>query len=378
MAVPGTTPKKPVRDMRLDVLRGWMQVSIFISHAFASVFAWVIHASWGFSDSSEQFMLLSGITLGSVFTLKRVRDGFAAAWRDMAGRAARLWRMHMVVFLAFGTMVFLGERLGGLQGEVDILGWHWLRDEPWLAIPGAAAMLYQPAFMDILPVFIWCMLLLPLFVWLLERFGDVALALPAALYVAAQTGVAIPGLGGWPLGFHPLAWQVLFMLGIWLGRRALLGAAPLPRPRAVTYAAVAVLALGVWLRAGQMGLLPEAPEMLVALSEKPSLAPLRLLHALALAWVVVAIIPREGAWLQSWPAQVMATIGRNSLNVFCLGLFLSWICFAVFRSFPENKLLLDLAMIPTGIALLWLMAWWSGRPKGPARSGYRLATARSQ
>ncbi len=377
-------PTRPPRDMRLDVLRGWMQVSIFVSHAGLSLFAWGIHASWGFSDSSEQFMLLSGITLGSVFTLKRSRDGFASAWRDMRGRALRLWRTHLVVVFCFAAMVMLADRSGFAPGEVAWLGWTWLTEAPWFAVPAAAGLLYQPTFMDILPVFVCCMLLLPGFVRLLERLGDAALLLPIGLYAAVQVfGIAAPWLGPWRPGFNPFAWQLLFMLGIWLGRRTLLGAAPLPRPTlrgaspraALTWAALVVLGLGLWLRAGQAGLLPPAPDMLATWSEKPDLAWLRLGHALALAWIVVAIVPREGTWLATAPARVMGAIGRQSLNVFCLGLFLSWALHAALRGFPAHALLLDLVMVPAGVVVLWAWAAWLGRPREPA---YRLATARSQ
>jgi hypothetical protein len=44
------------------VVRGWLQLSIFASNAFGSfIGGWMIHAAWGLSDSSEQFVLLSGL-----------------------------------------------------------------------------------------------------------------------------------------------------------------------------------------------------------------------------------------------------------------------------------------------------------------------------
>ncbi len=359
---------RPARDARLDVLRGWMQVSIFISHSFGSVFAWAIHASWGASDSSEQFMLLSGVALGSVFALKRVRDGFATAWRDMWQRAQRLWLTHLVVFFAFAAVVLSAGLWAGLPGDVEILGWTWLTREPWFAVPAAATMLYQPAFMDILPVFVWCMLALPGFLWLLERCGDRALAVPLGLYAAAQFfGLGVPGFGGWPLGFEPLCWQVLFMLGAWLGQRTLLGAPPLPRPAMMTAGALIVVALGIWLRTGEAGLLPPAPPILAELAYKPSLAPFRLLHALSLAWLVTLWLPRPGAWVESAPGRLLATIGRQGLNVFCLGLFLSWAVHAAFRLWPGHKLALDLALVPAGIALLWLFARSMEHRRGATR-----------
>src|SRR5690242_5373396 len=91
-------PTRPARDLRLDIIRGWMQVSILVSHVAGSVFAWGIHAAWGLSDSSEQFIFLSGMTLGSVFTLKSARDGFRPAQRDLLGRTRRLYATQIKLF----------------------------------------------------------------------------------------------------------------------------------------------------------------------------------------------------------------------------------------------------------------------------------------
>ena len=88
------TPLRPARDPRLDIVRGWLQLTIFASHAFGSfIGGWLIHTSWGLSDSSELFVFLSGYTLGSVFVLKMLRQGFGAATWDMLGRAGRLYAL---------------------------------------------------------------------------------------------------------------------------------------------------------------------------------------------------------------------------------------------------------------------------------------------
>src|SRR5580698_1158600 len=99
------TPRPP-RDTRIDILRGWLQLTIFASHAAGSLFgAWLIHGAWGLSDSSEQFVFLSGLMLGSVFARKSAREGFPAAARDMAMRTLRLYRVHLITFFLFGGMI---------------------------------------------------------------------------------------------------------------------------------------------------------------------------------------------------------------------------------------------------------------------------------
>jgi hypothetical protein len=279
----------------------------------------------------------------------------------------RLWRTHLVVFVLFATMVLGADRLL-LPGVAMDGGWGLLAAQPWLALPGAAAMLYQPEFMGILPVFVWCMLLLPGFLWLVERVGDRALIAPYGLYAATQVfGLSPPGIGDTAIAFDPFAWQALFLTGAWLGRRALLGQA-LPRPRWLAVAAAALLGLGVF---AKFGMLPDP------LTAKATLAPLRFAHALALAWLVAVLVPREAGWMRHAVPQALAAIGRHSLPVFCLGLFLSWGIVAAFRLFPAQHLALDLLLVPAGAMLLWAYARRLEAGRAP-RAAYSVATARSQ
>lgn len=343
---------RPPRDLRLDLLRGWMQLSIFVSHVAGTVFAWGIHAAWGLSDSSEQFVLLSGLTLGSVFTLKSARDGYGVAVRDMARRTLRLWRTHLLVFCLFAAMVMAAEMWLPLPGEAARLGWSFLVERPWLALPAAAAMVYQPEFMGILPVFVWSMLLLPAFLWLEARVGAVAL-LPFALsYALVQTGLLrMPWIGGSGIAFDPLAWSLLFMIGALVGRRALIGGG-LPRGPGLVGAAAAVVVFGLWVRLIDHGLLTGPQGVVAVMQHKEVLAPPRLLHALALAYLAAVLVPREASWMRWWPGQVLAAIGRHSLQVFCIGLFLAWMASTALARWPAAAPWLDPAVVFAGVAVL--------------------------
>jgi hypothetical protein len=240
-------------------------------------------------------------------------------------------------------------------------------------VPAALTLLYQPSFMDVLPIFLVCMIGLAPFLWLLERVGDRALLVPLGLYAAAQLIDLRPlPLGGVRGAFDPFAWQVLFMLGAWIGRRALLGAPPLPRHPAILAGAVLVLAIGAWLRLGEQGLLPPAPELVAALSEKSPLGPLRLLHALALAWLVAVLLPRDAPWMHGLVPRLLGVIGRHSLQVFCLGLFLSWWVAAALHEWPAQAWWIDLLAIPAGIAVLARFAVW----RDAQRPATRYAPAR--
>jgi hypothetical protein len=359
-----SAPARPPRDQRLDVVRGWLQLTIFASHVAGSfIGGWMIHGSWGLSDSSELFVFLSGFTLASVFARKALLQGWRAASWDILRRTARLYRIHLTVFVLFGVMVTAASTTF-LPGEAERLGWGFLLTRPHQALPGVLTMLYQPEWMGILPVFVWCMLLLPGFAWLEARFGAWALTLPAASYVSVWLfGLAAPSLspdGG--IAFNPFAWQLLFMLGAWLGRRALLDGRAIPAGHRlvpwVTVFAAAVLVAGFLLRLSWYGMSPlqaPVPEV-TAMVGKEDLALPRLLHAMSLAWLVALLVPRNAGWMYAWPASAVARIGRYSLEVFCLGLFLSWGGSALLRFWPFAWL--DVAVIVAGGTALGLFAAW--------------------
>lgn len=353
----GIVPVRPPRDQRLDVIRGWMQLSIFVSHVAGTSFAWGIHASWGLSDSSEQFVLLSGLTLGSVFALKMARDGFRRARADLLRRTMRVYGMHILVLCTFAALVFGAEATRLLPGEAARLHWTLLAERPWVALPAAAAMLYQPDFTGILPIFVCCMLLLPGFLWLAHRTGGWALLPPAALYAAVQAGwAATPAPFENGIAFDPLAWQVLFLLGAWIGYRGLLHGPVLPRSTLLLGGAVAVVFFGLWARLVGHGLLPGPALAVEALAHKEVLAPARLLHALSLAYLVAVLVPREAAWMHLLPGRALACIGRNSLRVFCVGLFLAWGTTTALRLHPEAAAWLDPLLIAGGASALALVA----------------------
>lgn len=369
---------RPPRDPRLDMVRGILQIFIFFSHS-AGTFtgSWFIHASWGLSDSSEQFLFLSGFVLGSLFVRNAYRDGSVAATRDFMSRTFRLYRTHLLVVGLFALMVFAAERVFGLSGQIDGLGWAWLFDDPTESVPALALMLYRPAFMDILPVFVWCMLLLPVMILAFERLGHAVLLAPLGLYAGVQLwGWTVPAPGNPHAAFDPLAWQVLFFLGAALGRRALLTGRAIRFHPALLAVALGVLAIGLWLRALDHGWVAGFDIDVAALTDKRSLAPVRVAHALALAYAVAVLVPREAAWMRVTVATAVAVIGRYSLQVFCVGLFLSWGIGTVFSVVPWAWWI-ELPLILGGFILLWRVAVLLDARRAGAVQHQRRAAERS-
>lgn len=360
-------PPRPARDARLDLLRGWLQLTIFMSHATGSwIGAWLIHAHWGLSDSSEQFVFLSGMTLGSVFARNAAKGGWRAAAWDLLGRTSRLYRTNLIVCAGLcAGAVAIGATV--LPGEAVRAGWGDVLAQPALHVPLVALTVEQPNFTGILPLFVWCMLLLPGFAAAEARWGDRALLLPVGLYALSWVALRLlpvqPYLEG--IAFNPFAWQVLFLGGAWFGRRALLRGRALAFPPvvalAVTVAAAGVLLAALAVRLGWHGFVPEfAVPRSEWLTDKRDLAPPRLLHALALAWLIARVVPRERGWMDAAAVRWLGAIGRHSLHVFCVGVFLSWLATVAFRLAGYSPWL-DVTLIGAGCCLLALFAAWRER-----------------
>jgi hypothetical protein len=317
------------------------------------------------------FILLSGMTLGSVFALKSAKAGPAVAQQDLLIRALRLYRTHLLVFFMFAAMVLLADIVFHVPIAVERFGWQYLVENPFSAVALAFTGLFQPDFMGTLPVFVFGMLLLGPFLLLVQRFGAWALAPSLLLYAAVNLGwIATPGLGGTLIAFDPLAWQFLYLLGGLLGWRALHGMA-LPRSALLTGLAAAVVVLGFAVRLVQHQFV-EGPDWVVMLFEhKDVLAPPRLLHALALAWLVAMLVPRRADWMEGLVGRGLATIGRHSLRVFCMGLFLAWIISRAMEAVPEKAQLVGLLLILPGIAALWTVGLFSERSKAGAVATHR-------
>jgi hypothetical protein len=92
------------------------------------------------------------------------------------------------------------------------------------------------------------------------------------------------------------------------------------------------------------------------LNGKSFLTPMRLVQFLALAalfsatFVYIARLP--------WLPEFLSSLGRNSLNVFCVGSLLS-LSGQIIRFLYPRSLAIDTIVVVVGIGLLWLTAWMS-------------------
>lgn len=347
------------RDLRLDFFRGLALIFIFVNHIPDNAFSWFTTRSYGFSDAAETFVFVSGFAAALAYPGTFARGGFWAGTRRIGRRALQVYLSHVATCLLFLAILYtmavwapdvqrgFRDYVGGfLEAPLDTLGL-------------LLALQYQGPLLDILPLYVALLALLPGMIWLGTRSVALMLALSASLYLLAQTVApalpAGPGDGIW--FFNPLAWQFLFFLGLAAGLRSKTRERVVPRhPAAMAAAALYLLfALGVvmtWWIPALHGTLPqEFKDVLYPQIEKTTLDPLRLLHFLALAYLVACFVRRDAAALRGGWAQALIRCGQHSLPVFSVGLVLSLLGHGLWAA-SDHAVAVQVAVNLGGIAAL--------------------------
>lgn len=376
----GASPAGAVRverDVRVDVFRGLALLIIFIDHVAGNALIRVTPSSMGFSDAAEAFVLLAGFSAALAYGTVMDRRGWITGTAQVVARIWKLYLAHLGLFVFTAVAVaFMAVRFGNplYYEHVAILPFF---QDPATTILQTVALLFLPNYLDILPLYVVLLAMLPL-LWVLARMAPaLAVAVSLGLYAAAwEFGWALPNLStGGVWFFNPFAWQLIFTIGVVAGH-ALISGVALPRSPLLT-----ALALGIVL----FGLASAAPWAAIAGFEgvvlpdewrldldKTNLSLWRLGHALSLAYLVAAHVPRGAAWLRGAVGGALERAGRHSLPLFCSGVILSLLGTFALTEIGRGWAM-QVAVNLVGIGSLLLMAfvleWYRGATaKVPAGS----------
>jgi hypothetical protein len=369
------------RDLRLDFFRGIALFSIFIDHVDGnSLLAQFTLQALGFSDAAEVFILISGYTAGMVYGRAIERQGLLMAGMRIYHRVWQLYVAHVFLFMQFmATTAYLVDTFNNAIYAEEFRAADFLK-EPGLAVIKALMLQFQPEFMDILPLYIVLLAVLPFVLVGFRLWPKGVLAASFGLWGAVQLNHSI-ALAAYPgpdevWFFNPFAWQALFFLGAWCGWRGIKGAIPWLTNRWLVRLAAAGALAGFlirfsWTLHWLYGPFPELfGKTLWPLLSKTNLSPLRFANVLVLAWLVARVIPAQAAFLASRVARPLIMCGRHSLHVFCLGILLATIGHLVINEFLGGALL-QCVVSATGIAIMIgtaaMMDWFNAgqRPSGP-------------
>jgi len=362
-------PKPGERDLRLDLFRGLALWLIFVDHIPSNIVNWITIRNYGFSDATEIFVFISGYTAAFVYGRAMREQGAMLAGARILKRAWQVYVAHIFLFAIYTAEIsyvahsFENPLYGEEMGIFDFL------QQPDITLVQAMLLKFKPANMDVLPLYIVLLAGFPPMLWLLVRAPVAALGASALLYaVALHFEWNIPAYpnGNWV--FNPFAWQLLFVFGAWcaLGgaeRLTVVIGSPITAGLAVLFLVFAFLIVLTWYVPGLDAFVPRRLEEWMYPIDKTNLGVLRILHFLSLAVLTVRFIPRGWPMLRSPWLRPAILCGQHSLEIFCLGVFLSFA--AHFAMVEINQgVAMQIAMSLLGIMLMIataaLISWYKG------------------
>jgi hypothetical protein len=367
---------KMKRFSEFDILRGILLLMMSVDHSPSSLRR-LTDQPLGFFSTAECFVFVSAFLAGMLFRKRAEKLGFAAARSSSIHRAGRIYRAHLVT-LAFAFVLgsfFLSE-LPGIKNMLD----RYLTD-PWPAIAGSMALLFRPPLMDILPMYVLFSFLTPAAFGAAQRWGwKTVLFVSFSAWIIAQTQVkeilvsASKDLPFVQLGpFDLLAWQFLWVGGLFVGQRFLENRVLLPTAHSLrTLFILSAIAFLFW----RWISITSGPDPMTEtwLFDKWHLGPLRLIN-FALAASVTATFLKYLNRSEA-PLRPFLLIGRHMLPVFCSQICLSVVLIGRTESGLTSEPItsaLVICQLLTAPLFAWFLEWrsvaqQSARPISPAMS----------
>ncbi|MGA0562141.1 OpgC family protein [Ancylobacter sp. VNQ12] len=361
-------PTTSGRDLRLDLFRGLALWFIFLNHVPNNVVNWITNRNFGFSDATEIFVFISGYTAAMVYGRQMETNGAIVTSARILRRAWQLYVAFIFLFVIYLAEIsyIVGSFANPLYAEE--MGALQFLSEPDVALVQALLLKFRPANMDVLPLYIVLLATFPPILWALKRRADLTLAASVLLWLfATTTGFnlqAYPDDRMW--FFNPFAWQVLFVFGGWCGlgggdRLSGLIQSPLVLAVSALYLVISLLVVISWWWPPLDGIVPPFIAEIIYPISKTDLSVLRLAHFLALAVVVVRLVPVDLPVLRATLLRPMILCGQHSLEVFCFGVFLSFAAHFVLNEI-SGTLTMQFVVSVTGIVLMVtlssLLSWY--------------------
>ena len=378
MKINATLPEKG-RDLRLDLFRGVANWAIYLDHIPDNVVNWITTRNYGFSDAADLFVFISGYTASFVYARMMMERGFIVGATRLTKRVWQLYVAHIILFVIYiASISYLALRFGDSEmiNEFNVAG---LVDNATETLRQGLFLKFKPVNLDVLPLYIVLMGLFPPVLWIMLRQPNWTMLASIVLWlVARHMGW---NLSAYPAGtwyFNPYCWQVLFVFGSWCalgGARKNMG---IINATITLYLCVGYLIFAlIMTMAGKFpdfaALFPHWLYSSFNPNDKTNLAPYRFLHFVAIVILVIRFVPKDWKGLEWKGFDPVVVCGQQSLAVFCVGVFLSFVGHFEL-SMSSGSLFAQIFVSVAGIAIMTIVAYyisWSKRqdkplPKAPA------------
>ncbi len=353
----------PVRDQRIDLLRGIALISMTLNH-LPGRYLHFVRDLFGFVSFAEVFVFLSGLVVGYVYSFTLVKQGVPGLWRKIRARARLIYSYHLSVFF----FLFL------VSYAVPAAKPFWYKamipfyEERIPALIAGVFLFYAPIGANLLPLYVVFVLGAALFLRAAQAGRHVrALLFALAMWGAAQlhlfyrTEVLVNRVipMHWAI-FDPMAWWLLFAAGLFLGLRKYHGVeiSPLLQRRLLYLAVPMVIFLFSW-RHGWLAL-PHQGQLFNHLTGLQNLGALRLLHFTMWSIVILYIgrhfSPEKWRWLRPF-----GFIGRHSLQVYSWHVCMIFLLYFTIDFWNSDLYWLHYPAIALLLFSLWLPAYLHSR-----------------
>ena len=347
------------RDPRVDFFRGIALLMIFVDHVIDDPISRFTFQHFGFSDAAEIFVFLSGVSCGAVYSGLLERRGFRALITAITKRARLIYVYYVLSSI---IIIVLVKATASLVIKAGAQPLFFISEEPKSTLWSIILLMPPPVLPSILALYIsLTLIVIPLFLIGARRNAVLTLAVSGLIWTISQI-VTQPWLVDYWY-FNPLAWQFMFSIGMFVGTRCDLNWKGLRSAQLfawlvkVAWTIVLISFLYKFLKFFSPRLNMDFAWLQMSPSTmhhmKQNLNIVRLLHFLAVAFLVKTYIESIN-FIFKWPAAVaISRVGSRSLEIFSMGAILSTafsIIFVVNHPSIFGKLILDfIAMLLMGL-----------------------------
>ena len=357
------------RDPRLDFFRGAAMFIIFIAHCRGN-FLWdYIPARFGISDAANMFVFLSGMAASIAFGGTFISRGWVIGTLRILYRCMQLYAAQLGMFLVVAMVVAAGSRIFPDTDYTAVAQLQTFFADPQSALIGLFTLTYVPHYLDILPLYIVVLAMVPVAMTLARVSPVLAISASVALYAAAWVfQINIPAhADDQPVWFFdPFAWQLIFFSGFALRR----GWVKVKLDSKILFwISVAILLAGL---AISLPAVFERVPMIDNLriwigdhSDKTYMDPLQYVHFLASAYVVVVLLRGREMVLLTPLLRPFVKCGQQALSIFTSGMVLSYIGGMVFDHFGTGAVIqfaVNGASFGILFAIAYGVAWFKAAP----------------
>jgi len=365
------------RDLRLDLVRGIANWSIFLDHIPHNVVSLLTVRNFGFSGAADLFIFVAGYAAAMLYGKKALERGLLVAATRILKRVGQLYATYIVLFVMYIDVIGSVAAQYAAPDIIDEYRVIGIVDDTTRTLLHGLLLKAVPLHLDGLQLFIVLMAAFPFAFAALLRWPNLTMAGSLVLYFAARHFDLQPwAVAEGPWFFNPFCWQLLFVFGAWLALkgtshiRAMQEMATL-RQLALAYLVFALL-VTMAPKIPQLGaLMPDVLTSPFTPNDRENLPPYRVLHLLALVFVTSRWVTPDWAGLRAKVMQPLLMCGEEWLPCFCVGVFLSFAGHFVLITSPNSlamQVLVSIAGIMVMTAVAYYASWSRSQDRATARA----------